>query len=110
MGVALDSCIESAHLPPMSKPAGERYTVAVDFDGVLHSYTSPWIDAETIPDPPVLGAIHWLSHLESSGFNVVIFTTRGKTPEGQRAVRHWLHENGWESGMNATVTAEKVPA
>ena len=93
----------------MSKPAGERYTVAVDFDGVLHSYTSPWIDAETIPDPPVSGAIEWLRDVAQK-FNVVIFTTRGKTPEGQRAVRHWLHENGWETGMNAVVTAEKVPA
>lgn len=93
----------------MSKPAGERYTVAVDFDGVLHSYTSPWVNAETIPDPPVPGALEWLAEI-SKDFNVVIFTTRGKTPEGQRAVRHWLHENGWDAGMNATVTADKPPA
>lgn len=26
------------------------------------------------------------------------------------AVRHWLHEHGWEPGINATVTAEKVSA
>lgn len=91
------------------KPKGERYTVAVDFDGVLHSYTSPWVNPETIPDPPVAGAIEWLMEIEKD-FAVVIFTTRGKTPEGQRAVRHWLHENGWASGMNVTVTAEKPPA
>lgn len=91
------------------KPAGERYTVAVDFDGVLHSYTTPWINAETIPDEPVAGAIRWLCEIERD-FDVVIFTTRGKTPEGQRAVRNWLHEHGWESGMNAIVTAEKPPA
>lgn len=93
----------------MSEPVGERYTVAVDFDGVLHSYTSPWVNAETIPDPPVPGALEWLAEI-AADFNVVIFTTRGKTPEGQRAVRHWLHENGWSAGMNATVTAEKPPA
>src|SRR5689334_15343017 len=93
----------------MSKPVGERYTIAVDFDGVLHSYTSPWVDAETIPDPPVEGAIEWLREIETK-FNVVIFTTRGKTKEGQHAVRYWLHENGWESGMDVMVTAEKVAA
>lgn len=93
----------------MSKLPGERYTVAVDFDGVLHSYTSPWVDAETIPDPPVPGAIEWLARI-ARDFAVVIFTTRGKTPEGQRAVRHWLHEHGWADGMNATVTADKPPA
>jgi 5'(3')-deoxyribonucleotidase len=86
-----------------------RYTVAVDFDGVLHSYTSPWVNAETIPDPPVPGAIEWLREIAAK-FAVVIFTTRGRTTEGQRAVRHWLHENGWDAGMNATVTAEKLAA
>lgn len=93
----------------MSKPDGERYRVAVDFDGVLHSYLSPWVDAETIPDPPVPGAIEWLREI-AAHFSVVIFTTRGKTPEGQRAVRHWLHENGLEWGVNAVVTAEKPAA
>ena len=88
---------------------GKRYTVAVDFDGVLHSYTTPWIAAETIPDPPVAGAIEWLNGI-GDHFDVVIFTTRGKTAEGQRAVRHYLHEHGWRDAMNATVTAEKPPA
>ena len=91
------------------KPDGERYTVAVDFDGVIHSYTSPWVSAEHIPDPPVPGAIEWLDELSRS-LAVVIFTTRGKTKEGQRAVRHWLHENGLSWGMNAAVTAEKPAA
>jgi hypothetical protein len=94
----------------MSEHAKQRnYSVAVDFDGVIHSYVSPWIDAETIPDPPVPGAIEWLTEIERH-FQVIIFTTRGKTPEGQRAVRHWLHEHGWASGMNAEVTAVKPPA
>jgi len=87
----------------------KRYTVAVDFDGVLHSYEQPWINAETIPDPPVPGAIAWLRSI-SEEFDVVIFTTRGATVEGQRAVRHWLHEHGWEAGINATVTDKKPPA
>lgn len=49
----------------MSKKRGERYTVAVDFDGVLHRYDTPWINAATIPDPPVDGAIEWLSRVET---------------------------------------------
>lgn len=39
----------------------QRYTLAVDFDGVLHQYTTPWSNAATIPDPPVDGAIAWLN-------------------------------------------------
>lgn len=35
--------------------------IAVDFDGVLHSYISGWKGARNIPDPPTPGAIRWLS-------------------------------------------------
>jgi len=93
----------------MSKIEDERYTIAVDFDGVIHSYTSPWVNAETIPDQPVPGAIEWLREM-GRHFEVVIHTTRGKTAVGQHAVKKWLHENGLEWGLAAVVTAEKVAA
>jgi hypothetical protein len=89
--------------------APKRYTICVDFDGVLHSYQTPYSGDGEAPDPPVPGAIEWLSQI-AEHFDVVIHTTRARSPEGQRAVRHWLHEHGWEPGMNATVTAQKVPA
>lgn len=79
----------------MSKPADERYTVAVDFDGVLHSYKKPWVNAHTIPDPPIPGAIEWLA-ITIQKMDVVIFSTRCKTWRGRRAVRRWLKEH---SGM-----------
>jgi len=93
----------------MTKPKDERYTIAVDFDGVIHSYTSPWVNAHTIPDPPVEGAIAWLREM-AQDFQVIIFTTRGKTPEGRVAVQEWLENNGWIDGAYVTVTAEKPPA
>lgn len=85
----------------------KRYSIAVDFDGVIHSYTSPWVDAETIPDPPVEGAIEWLEEI-SKDFDVVIFTTRGKTEEGRVAVARYISLNGYGGG-DFTVTAEKPP-
>ena len=36
--------------------AQRNYSIAVDFDGVIHSYTSKWVAADVIPDPPVSGA------------------------------------------------------
>jgi hypothetical protein len=90
----------------MSKPKGERYTVAVDFDGVLHSYTTPWIDAVTIPDPPVPGAMEWLQQI-SDDFQVIVFTTRGKTDAGKSAVMEWVYRH---SGLTLPVAAEKPPA
>ena len=77
------------------------YTVCVDFDGVLHSYTTPWINAHTIPDPPVQGAIAWLATMLEK-FDVVIFSTRCKTWRGRRAICRsscWLtHQAECECG------------
>jgi hypothetical protein len=89
----------------------KRYTIAVDFDGVIHSYTSPWVSAEVIPDPPVEGAIEWLTEIAKK-FEVVIFTTRGQTLAGRQAVGQWLRNQGceWPRGMGPRVTAEKPPA
>lgn len=67
----------------------KKYTIAVDFDGVIHSYVQPFIAKHVIPDPPVEGAIEWL-HRMIQKFEVVIFTTRGSTWRGRRAVRAWL--------------------
>ncbi len=81
-----------------------KYTISVDFDGVIHSYTTPWINAHTIPDPPVEGAIAWLIQMVQC-FNVVIFSTRCRTWRGRRAMRKWLRGHGelyWESLITGT--------
>lgn len=74
------------------KKKGERYTVAVDFDGVLHSYTSPWMNARTIPDPPVPGAIEWLAVMLGK-FDVAITSTRNTQWLGKYAMRAWLRRH-----------------
>lgn len=98
-----------AELPP-------RWTVAVDFDGVLHSYVSGWQGADVIPDPPVDGAIDWLHDLLEH-FDVVVLTTRAREEGGVMAVTLWLASNGLgvvgaERNLvgSVVVTAEKVPA
>lgn len=92
------------------KPEGERYTVAVDFDGVIHSYTSPWAGPDVIPDPPVEGAMEWLQEMMEH-FEMVIFTTRAKTLAGRWAVRRYIEENAdWPEALSLRVTSEKIPA
>lgn len=73
----------------------ERYTVAVDFDGVIHRYVTPWVNAHTIPDGPIDGAIEWLAGAIQK-LDVVIFSTRCKTWRGRMAIRAWLKKH---SGM-----------
>jgi len=63
--------------------------LCVDFDGVIHSYKSPWINARTITDPPVFGAISFLIRsLEE--FNVAIYSSRSKYIGGRNAMKKWL--------------------
>ena len=93
---------------PAEHAARRNFSIAVDFDGVIHEYVSPWIDAETIPDPPVPGAIEWLNEMREK-FRIVVFTTRGKTETGRIAVATWLVARGYPA-VPDDVTAEKPPA
>jgi hypothetical protein len=93
----------------MSKPLGERYTIAVDFDGVIHSYINPWVNPHTIPDLPVVGAIDWLSSI-SQKFDVVIFTTRARTWRGRRAIRKYLNSYGCLNVDKMKITDRKPAA
>lgn len=64
-------------------------TVCLDFDGVLHSYRSGWRGAEVIPDPPIHGTREAIARLRQL-YRVVVYSARCRTPEGRRAVEHWL--------------------
>jgi hypothetical protein len=66
--------------------------LCVDFDGVVHSYVSPWINEFTIPDPPVPGALKWL-WAATEWFNVVIYSSRSKTDAGRMAMKLWMMEH-----------------
>jgi hypothetical protein len=74
-----------------------RWSIAVDFDGVLHQHVSPWIgDPAHIPDPPVPGAIEFLARMVER-HEVHIFTCRLLTPRRssvERAMCRWLAEHG----------------
>src|SRR4051812_39078886 len=74
----------------MIKPRkADRLTLAVDFDGVIHSYASGYCGDECIPDPPVPGALKWM--IEASAFyRIVIHSSRCKTDSGIFAIREWL--------------------
>lgn len=105
-------------MPPRTSP-GTKPTkkLLIDFDGVLHSYTSGWQGPTVIPDPPVFddesgrSSIDWLTSLLQSGhFDVHIWSRRNADPSegGVEAMASWLLEHGlakryldrivWESG------------
>lgn len=53
----------------------KKYSIAVDFDGVLHQYINGWVDPWTINDPPMPGAFDWLTQMVER-FNVYIYSAR----------------------------------
>jgi hypothetical protein len=67
----------------MTKP-----TLCLDFDGVIHSYTSGWKGANIISDPPVPGAMEFIAQAVEH-FHVDIFSSRSSDPLGRRAM--WLY-------------------
>jgi hypothetical protein len=69
-----------------------KLILCLDFDGVLHSYTSGWKGADVIPDPPVPGAIAFLREAVKH-FRVAIFSSRSHQSGGGYAMRKWLGDH-----------------
>ena len=69
---------------PMSK------NVAIDFDGVIHQYTSPWTTRAEVHDPPVTGAFQFIRELLDLEINVYIFSIRCKSEDGIKAIKDWM--------------------
>lgn len=66
--------------------------LCLDFDGVIHSYSSGWKGAGVIPDPPVPGALSFIVRA-SEHFIVAIFSSRSGQPGGISAMQEWLIKN-----------------
>jgi hypothetical protein len=77
------------------KPTGKPI-LCLDFDGVIHSYTSGWQGADVISDEPVPGAIEFLeAALEH--FDVCILSSRSHQSGGIGAMHGWLAQ--WTAQM-----------
>jgi len=90
-----------------------KKVIAVDFDGVLHSFMSGWKGTNIISDPPVKNAIAWLASLAySNTYNVVIFSARNESWRGRRAIKKWLFKWGLSKSALSKVSfmRKKPPA
>ena len=81
-------------------------TVVLDFDGVIHSYTSGWQGVTVIPDPPVDGIREAIDDIRRF-YKVVVVSTRCFQEGGLAAVRTWLEEHNI---IVDEVLAHKPPA
>ena len=67
--------------------------LCVDFDGVIHSYTSGWQGATEIPDLPVPGAFEALTEY-TEYYDVCIYSSRSKDPGFFVAAANWFLKHG----------------
>jgi hypothetical protein len=87
--------------------------LCLDFDGVIHSYTSGWKGADVIPDDPVPGAIIFIRDAIDH-FRVAIYSSRSGQSGGIEAMQSWLTKH-WGYGNTAKLLmiewpTEKPPA
>jgi hypothetical protein len=95
----------------MIKERGDKKTIAVDFDGVIHQYSKGWHDG-TCYDKPIEGSFEALIELDRRGYNVVVFSTR--EPE---QMKEWFFKWAYkiesiegEEAPNIEFTNKKPPA
>lgn len=82
-----------------------KRTLCLDFDGVIHSYTSGWKGARVISDPPVPGALEFIVRARRV-FDVAICSARSHQWGGRRAMRRWLVEQYVEACSSYDETPE----
>lgn len=63
--------------------------LCLDFDGVIHSYSSGWQGADKVSDPPVPGALQFIV-AAMEHFDVAIYSSRSGQPGGVTAMCRWL--------------------
>lgn len=72
-----------------------KRTICLDFDGVIHSYRTPWCGAEIIPDPPIHGCREAIAELRQR-YRVVVHSARCASEAGTEAIRAYLATHGIE--------------
>lgn len=79
--------------------------LCLDFDGVIHSYSSGWKGADIIPDPPVDGAMRFIWDA-TEHFRVAIFSSRTNQRGGLSAMKSWLTKNFTDYWMADRTTCD----
>ena len=76
----------------------QRPILCLDFDGVLHLYSSGWQGADIVADGPVPGAMAFLVEAVKH-FEVHIYSSRSKSNGGRNAMRHAIHRWTFAEGL-----------
>lgn len=82
-----------------------RPTLCLDFDGVIHSYTSGWKGASVIPDMSVPGVGDFLLRAVAH-WNVAIYSSRSRFLFGRMAMKRYVRDIIWDACLKAPADLE----
>lgn len=68
---------------------GNKPTLCLDFDGVIHRYDSGWQGPLVIADGVTDGFFEWLDEA-SKFFKIVVYSSRSKEPGAAEAMAVWM--------------------
>lgn len=71
-----------------------KKTLVLDFDGVIHSYSSPYKGPWDVADDPVPGAFDFIKRAQEH-FTVYVFSSRSAHASGISAMKKWFIKHGW---------------
>ena len=74
----------------------KKKRILIDFDGVIHSYTTPYRHAWYIPDPPVAGCFNWLRIfiVRYPAWEVCVYSSRSRHIFAIWCMRKWFLSHG----------------
>ncbi len=67
----------------------DKPILCLDFDGVIHSYTSGWQGPLVIADDVTDGFFEWLDQA-AQHFKIVVYSSRSKEPGASDAMALWM--------------------
>lgn len=83
-----------------------RKTLILDFDGVLHAYTSKYTYAHEVLDGPVPGAMAFLV-AAMERFEVAIVSSRSHEPGGRAAMANWILDHITQERFGVSYTGRR---
>lgn len=89
-----DEYLESgagAEVPGLYGSEAMQRALCIDFDGVLHSYTSGWQGHDVVADSPVAGAREACQRLHDVGWKLYVLSSRSKL----EPVQAWLAKHNF---------------
>lgn len=92
--IDLTSPVEVKYETPVTvKAEGKKKAICFDFDGVIHSFVSGWIEADIIPDEPVEGIKDLLARLAlTKKYIILVFSSRCGHQFGVQAIEDYLRK------------------